>query len=92
MAATFIVEFAPATPHTPAVWTDSETVCCFSDNERHLGHVVKANDSWLAFDATHLSDSGTSFRCLGCCATITLAKYAVERVFRKDFAMTATLQ
>jgi hypothetical protein len=75
-----------------AVWTDSETVCCLADEERHLGHIVRAGGNWLAFDATHLNDHGTSFRCLGCCTTITLAKFAVERVFGEVRAMTATLQ
>ncbi len=89
---------APAKPINPlrprilhaATWTDSETVCCLANGERHLGHIVKADDSWLAFDATHLSERGTGFRLLGCCTTITLAKYAVEQVFRKECAITAT--
>src|SRR5580698_9250419 len=85
----------PINPLTPAnlhaaTWTDSETVCCLSDGERHLGHIVKADDSWLAFDATHLSERGTGFRLLGCCITIALARYAVEEVFRKDCAIAAT--
>ena len=75
-----------------AVWTDSDSVCCLDNDERHLGHIVKAGDNWLAYDATHLNDRGTSFRCLGCCTTITLAKFAVERVFRQNLSMTATLQ
>jgi hypothetical protein len=89
---------SPAKPIKPltieilctATWTDSETVCCFANGERHLGHIVKADDSWLAFDATHLSERGTGFRLLGCCTTITLAKYAVEQVFRKDCGITPT--
>ena len=79
----------PAAPLTPAslyavTWTDSDTVCCLANGERHLGHIVNAGDSWLAFDATHLSEHGAGFRLLGCCTTITLAKYAVEQVFRKE--------
>lgn len=65
-------------------WTDSETVCCLASGERHLGHIVKAGDCWLAFDATHLSERRAGFRLLGCCTTITLAKFAVEQVFRKE--------
>lgn len=85
----------PVNPLTPAMlyaaaWTDSETVCCLANGERHLGHIVKADDSWLAFDATHLSDHGTGFRLLGCCTTITLAKFAVEQVFRKDCGINPT--
>lgn len=81
----------PAILHA-AVWTDSETVCCLANSERHLGHIVKADESWLAFDATHLSESGSNFRLLGCCATITLAKYAVERVFKRDCLVIAARQ
>jgi len=89
---------SPAKPINPlieilyaAIWTDSETVCCLADSERHLGHIVKAEDSWLAFDATHLSERGTGFRLLGCCTTITLAKYAVEQIFRKDCWIAPTV-
>lgn len=83
-----INEFTSATVHW-AEWIDSDTICCFANGERHLGHVVKADDSWLAFDATHLGESGMSFRLLGCCTTITLAKYAVEQVFRRDWVTAA---
>jgi hypothetical protein len=74
------------TEHT-ATWTDSETVCCLANGERHLGHIVKVDGGWLAFDATHLNERGTGFRLLGCCTTITLAKYAVEQVFRSKGAI-----
>ena len=79
-----------ATVHL-AEWTDSEKVCCFANGERHLGHIVKADENWLAFDATHLNESGKGFRLLGYCTTIGLAKYAVERLFRQD-RMTAARQ
>jgi len=75
-----------------ATWRDSDAVCCLVDGERHLGHIVKADEHWLAFDATHLGGSGTGFRLLGCCTTITMAKYAVEQVFRKDRGFVARWQ
>lgn len=67
-----------------ATWMDSETVCCLASGERHLGHIVKAGDNWLAYDGTHLSERGAGFRLLGCCTSIALAKYAVEQVLRKE--------
>lgn len=75
-----------------ATWCDSDTVCCLVNGERHLGHIVKAADNWLAFDATHLAESGAGFRFLGCCATVTLAKYAVEQTFRKGGGLIAMRQ
>jgi len=81
---------AATTLHMP-VWTDSDSVCCLADDERHLGHIVRADDGWLAFDATHLNDTGTSFRCLGCCATITQAKYAVEGAITIDGGTVPTV-
>lgn len=71
--------------HT-ATWSDSDAVCCFVNGERYLGHIVRAADNWLAFDATHLDESGSGFCLLGCCATMAFAKYLVEQSFRRDRA------
>jgi hypothetical protein len=59
-------------------WRDSPYVCTLSDDERHLGHIVKEND-WIAFDATHPGDSGRGIRQLGAYASVISAKQAVER-------------
>jgi len=73
-------------------WSDSSSVCSLADGERHLGHVVRAGKNRLAFDATHCNESGTGFLFLGCYASITGAKRAVEQVFRENYTLTATLQ
>lgn len=75
-----------------ATWCDSSSVCSFADGERHLGHVVRAGDYWFAFDATHTNDSGTCFRFLGCYASITAARRAVEQVFKNNCGLVPTLQ
>ena len=75
-----------------ATWCDSSSVCSLADDERHLGHVVRASDHWLAFDAAHINDSGTGFRFLGCYATITAAKRAVEQVFKNNCRLVPTVQ
>jgi hypothetical protein len=74
-----------------ATWCDSSSVCSLADGERHLGHVVRAGNQWLAFDATHINNSGTGFRFLGCCATITAAKRAVEQIFKNNCGLVPTL-
>src|SRR5579863_7005665 len=59
-------------------WRDSSSICCLVDFETHLGHVVRAGDCWLAFDATHLNEGGTGFRPLGSLMTVAGAKCVVE--------------
>jgi hypothetical protein len=61
-----------------AAWRDSTNVCAFSDHERHLGHIVRACEGWLAFDATHANEQGSWFRLLGYFPAITMAKEAVQ--------------
>jgi len=76
-----------------ATWRDSGSICSLADAERHLGHIIRAGDCWLAFDATHVNDTGTGFRLLGCCANIDAAKHAVEQlVLRNHRGLISTLQ
>ncbi len=75
-----------------ATWCNSSSVCSLADGERHLGHVVKASNQWFAFDATHINDSGTGFRFLGCYASVDAARRAVERIFENDRGLVPTLQ
>ena len=63
---------------TSAAWRNATNVCAFSDNERHLGHIVRAGEGWLAFDATHANEQGSWFRSLGYFPAITMAKEAVQ--------------
>lgn len=75
-----------------ATWCDSSSVCSLADDERHLGHIVRAGNHWFAFDATHINDSGAGFRLLGCYASITSARRAVEKVFENNRGLVPTLQ
>jgi hypothetical protein len=61
-------------------WRDSNSICALADAERHLGHIVRAGSFWLAFDATHVDESGTGFQLLGCCVSVDAAKCLVEHV------------
>jgi hypothetical protein len=75
-----------------ATWRDSGKVCAFADAERHLGHIVRAGSYWLAYDATHLNETGTGFRLLGTLLDINCAKQAVEQVFLMNQASVSGLQ
>lgn len=75
-----------------ATWRDSPAVCAFADEQRHLGHIVRAGKYWLAFDATHPNSSATGFRLLGSSMNITVAKRAVEQVLTNDGTGISRLQ
>jgi len=77
--------------HVPT-WRDSSSVCSLADGERHLGHIVRAGNHWFGFDATHINDSGTGFRFLGCYPSITAARRAVDQVFKNNCGLVPTLQ
>jgi hypothetical protein len=74
-----------------ATWRDSGSICSLADAERHLGHIIRAGDYWLAFDATHINETGTGFRLLGCCANVAAAKQAVEQLVLKNECVLAAL-
>jgi len=46
-------------------WYVSGHACALCDQERHLAHVVRANDKWFAYDATHADRDGSGFLLLG---------------------------
>jgi len=75
-----------------ATWRDSPSICSLADFERHLGHVVRADKLWLAFDATRVNETGTGFRLLGSCTSITAAKHAIEQVLGHNCGLVPTLQ
>lgn len=66
-----------------AEWIDSPDICGLADGERHLGHIVRAGDYWLAFDGTSLNDEKNGLRPLGLFPSITSAKEAVMQATRK---------
>jgi hypothetical protein len=75
-----------------ATWRDSSEVCALADNQRHLGHVVRAGDCWLAFDATRSNSAGTGFRLIGSWMDIAVAKRALEEVLIRDSSSVSRLQ
>lgn len=46
-------------------WYVSGQACALCDQERHLAHIVRANDKWFAYDATHSDRGGRGFLLLG---------------------------
>jgi hypothetical protein len=60
------------------IWRISESVCALQDKERHLGHLVKTDDGWRAYDATHLNLQNDGMRELGYFSTLDAGKAAVE--------------
>jgi len=75
-----------------ATWRDSPSVCALSNNHRHLGHIVKAGDCWLAFDATHSRGTNSGFCLLGSWTNIALAKCAVELAIADEGDRVSRLQ
>jgi hypothetical protein len=64
-------------------WYVSGEACALCDQERHLAHIVRANDKWFAYDATHPNGEGTGFLLLGS---------FVRRVTAMEAAQSATLK
>jgi hypothetical protein len=75
-----------------ATWRDSPSVCALADRQRHLGHIVRAADYWLAFDATHFNSTRNGFRLLGSSMNLSEAKRAVERALGKYYDSISILQ
>jgi hypothetical protein len=88
----FDVDQIGGTSTAHASWRDSPSVCALADDHRHLGHIVKAGDYWLAFDATHINGTGSGFRLIGSWTNIAIAKSAVELAIAKDFDCISRLQ
>ena len=67
-------------------WRSVPAGFALEDSDRHLGHVINAGARhWLAFDATHLNESGRGFRFVGIFGSDVLAREAVERSIVRDF-------
>jgi hypothetical protein len=65
---------ASSLPH----WQIGDDVCALADSERHLGHILKAESQWIAYDGTCLGENGIGFRLIGIFPDIKSAKVAVE--------------
>jgi hypothetical protein len=63
-------------------WYVSGQACALCDQERHLAHIVRANDKWFAYDATHADKEGRGFLLLGS---------FVRRLMAMEAAQAATL-
>jgi hypothetical protein len=63
-------------------WKNSGQICSFSDGERHIGHIVKIEGQWTAFDAMHSNEQGNGFRSLGTFPDPDSAREAVEQCYR----------
>ena len=59
-------------------WHMGAYVCAFADSERHLGHILKVESVWVAFDGTRLREDGEGFRLIGTFPDLDSAKIAVE--------------
>jgi hypothetical protein len=35
-------------------WREAAGICALADSERHLGHAVRAHESWIAYDANRI--------------------------------------
>jgi hypothetical protein len=66
-----------AKPTRSRLWKTSEHVCAFSDDERHLGHVIRT-EHWNAYDATRLNEASGGFKYLGAFVDPATAMQAVE--------------
>jgi hypothetical protein len=60
------------------VWQCSPDVCALADSERHLGHAVRVDKYWIAYDAIHFNPSNDGFRVIGTFETLAAAKQAIE--------------
>jgi hypothetical protein len=61
-------------------WRDSADVCTLSDSERHLGHAIRVDRQWIAYDAIHPNPSNEGFRIIGTFQTAGAAKQAIENI------------
>lgn len=62
-------------------WLDSDVVCALADSDRHLGHLIRretGEKQWYAYDATHVDEASSTFKCLGAFPDLASAKRIVE--------------
>ena len=61
-----------------AGWLNSRSVYALCTKERHLGHIIREQGRWRAFDAIHPIETGNGFLYLGEFRLLREAKIAVE--------------
>jgi hypothetical protein len=69
---------ANATADFLPCWRIGDDVCALADSERHLGHILRIESQWIAFDGTRLSECGVGFQVIGTFPDMKSAKIAVE--------------
>ena len=79
--------FRPRAESIP-VWRESADVCALADSDRHLGHAIRVEKEWVAYDAIHFNLSNDGFRIIGTFETIAAAKHAIENAVRLSWVWT----
>jgi hypothetical protein len=69
---------ANAAAHSLPCWQIDDNVCALADFERHLGHILRVESQWIAYDGTCLAETGVGFRLIGIFPDMKSAKIAVE--------------
>ncbi len=69
-------------PESIAEWRESADVCALGDSERHLGHAIRIDDRWIAYDAIHFNPTNDGFRIIGIFDSAASAKRAIEDCVR----------
>ncbi len=67
------------------VWRKAAFVCALADDDRHLGHIIKA-DAWHAYDLTN-ADSNNGFTYLGAFQSVEEAILETERSIFQSHAL-----
>ena len=75
--------YSELNPAAKFAWRTSAHICALSDDERHVGHIVKIGGRWHAYDAMHSNETGDGFLSLGTFVTVESAKDAVEQSYSR---------
>lgn len=71
-----------ASPELIPEWRESADICALTDSERHLGHAIRIEKHWIAYDAIHVNLPNEGFRVIGTFQTAAAAKQAIESAVR----------
>ncbi len=72
---------SPQRDSSNLIWRVSRSVGALTDGERHIGHVVRNQGRWDAFDATQLASDGEGFLLVGTFHTLEAAQQALEQAW-----------
>lgn len=71
------------------LWTNSERIHTFSDDDRHLGHILRAG-KWHVFNATRPNTAGDGYLYLGAFDRRADAMEALEKSIAENSILTMT--